>query len=61
MKIEFSTSNIAFSGYCEGYDDIVAATEIERILKRIANEVIIGKRYGSIMDINGNKIGEWSL
>lgn len=61
MKIEFSTSNIAFSGYGDGYDDIIAATEIERILKRIANEVIIGKRYGAIMDINGNKIGEWSL
>lgn len=61
MKIEFSTSNLAFSGYADGYDDLVAATEIERILKRIANEVIIGKRYGSIMDINGNKIGEWSL
>lgn len=61
MKIEFSTSSVAFSGYAEGYDDLVAATEIERILKRISNEVIIGKRYGSIMDINGNKIGEWSL
>lgn len=54
MKIEFSTDGAAF-------DDWGCYEEINRILKVIAEDVRIGCDCGSIMDINGNKIGEWSL
>lgn len=54
MKIEFSTSNSAF-------DDFGCYEEINRILNDISDDIRIGCDCGSIMDINGNKIGEWSL
>lgn len=54
MKIEFSTDNAAF-------DECGVYEEINRILKAIAEDIRIGCDCGSIMDINGNKIGEWSL
>ena len=54
MKIEFSTDNAAF-------DEYGVYEETNRILKVIAEYIRIGCDCGSIMDINGNKIGEWSL
>ncbi len=54
MKIKFSTDGAAFDEW--GYYE-----EINRILKVIAEDVRMGCDCGSIMDINGNKIGEWSL
>ena len=54
MKINFSTSNIAFEEY--GYYE-----QIKHILDGIVEKIRLGYAYGSIMDINGNKIGEWSL
>lgn len=61
MKIEFSTGNAAF-----GYDDpdcgnIWGDREVIRILKEIITKIEYGYRRGPVMDINGNKIGEWSL
>ena len=53
MKIIFNTENVAFEEY--GY------REIDRILKEISEKVRLGYDHGPIMDINGNKIGEWSL
>lgn len=53
MKIEFSTDNAAFDESCYA--------EIKRILDNIAEDVRIGCDCGSIMDINGNKIGSWEL
>lgn len=53
MKIQFSTGNAAF----EEYGDV----EVRRILEKIADQVEHGHDHGSIMDINGNKIGEWSI
>ena len=54
MKIEFSTDNSAF-------DEYGVYEEINRIFKAIAWDIRMGCDCGSIMDINGNKIGEWSL
>ena len=53
MKIQFSTGNAAFDEYGDA--------EIRRILEEIANKVECGYDHGSIMDINGNKIGSWEL
>lgn len=54
MKIEFSTSNIAFEEY--GYLE-----HIQKILNDISDKIWDGQTYGPIMDVNGNKIGQWSL
>ena len=35
--------------------------EVSRLLKKIAMEIQRGSNYGSIIDLNGNKVGEWSL
>jgi hypothetical protein len=54
MQIKFKTGNAAFEEY--GY-----WKEIDRILKSISDKVRLSYDHGSIMDINGNKIGAWSL
>ena len=53
MKIEFNTGNAAFEDGCW--------EEIDRILKDISDKVRLGYEYGPVRDINGNKIGQWSL
>lgn len=54
MKIEFKTDGAAF-------DEWGCYEEINRILKVIAEDVRIGCDCGSIIDINGNRIGQWEL
>lgn len=62
MKIEFSTDSAAF---CDMYtiepDEECRAFETAVILKRIAYAVEKGCTSGTIMDSNGNKIGEWDI
>ena len=53
MKIEFSTGNAAFDEYRD--------YEVKRILEKIIEQVENGYEDGVIMDINGNKIGEWTM
>ena len=61
LKIQFTTSGAAFQDPY-GYDnDTCEVYECIRILERISKQLEDGIRHGSIMDINGNKIGEWSL
>lgn len=63
MEIKFSTSNSAFGEYDENdvQDESGKSYEIVRILKDIAKKVENGYEYGTIMDINGNKIGSWRI
>ena len=63
MKIQFSTEGAAFKNEYENstMNDIYTREEIARILKKIASLVESGISYGSVMDINGNKIGSWEL
>ena len=63
MKIQFSTEGAAFRDEYESstMNDIYTREEVSRILKKIASLVESGISYGSVMDINGNKIGEWSI
>lgn len=35
--------------------------EVKRILKNVCNQMDNGYVKGSCIDINGNKVGEWSL
>lgn len=63
MKIQFSTEGAAFRDEYENetMNDIYTRQEAARILKKIASFIESGTSYGSVMDINGNKIGEWSI
>lgn len=53
FKMEFSTGNAAF-GDEDNY-------EVARILRKVADQVILGETEGIARDINGNTVGEWSL
>ena len=63
MKIQFSTEGAAFKDeYAdEATNYINTRDEVIRILRRIVTNIEYGHDHGSIMDINGNKIGEWSI
>ena len=52
MQIKFNTENAAFD---------YGRQEIARILREIADSVEIGRQSAFIIDINGNKVGRWSL
>lgn len=54
FKVKFRTGNAAF-------EEPYKANEIARILKEIAEKVECGYDSGSIMDINGNYVGEWEI
>lgn len=57
MIIEFETSNAAFDEDCGGNKRL----EINRVLKDIQDRILAGCTAGTIIDINGNKIGYWRL
>lgn len=63
MKIKFSTSGAAFKSEYEdkATNDLCTRGEVARILKKITVEIENGEDHGSIMDINGNKIGSWEI
>ena len=62
MKIEFNTDGAAFKDSYTGEDDAYAFwSEYTRIIARINDQVASGLQSGVIMDINGNKIGKWSM
>lgn len=51
MKLKFSTVNASFEASELG--------ETARILRDIADKITQGRRDGSVMDLNGNRIGTW--
>ncbi len=53
FTISFKTGNDAFA------DD--KPYEICRILRTISAKVDAGETSGEVMDVNGNKIGQWSM
>lgn len=57
LKIEIETGNASF------YDgkNYSPQWELCRILEDIKHKIDVWEYGGSIMDINGNKIGEWKL
>lgn len=64
LKIEFTTNGAAFEDeYTETTWDKMyhRNEEVKRVLKNICNQLDNGKTYGACMDINGNKVGEWSI
>lgn len=61
LKIEINTGNAAFcdpfTGEPSEFDE---AIECKRLLECICTELEDGATSGSIIDINGNKVGKWS-
>ena len=51
FKLEFETDNEAFSD----------SKEIDRILRTVADRVSLYWKKGTIRDINGNKVGYWTM
>ena len=65
LKIEIKTGGSAF--HCEepeenpALDKECMCSEVSRLLKKVGKQIADGECYGVIMDLNGNKVGEWSL
>ena len=54
MKIEFKTDDASL--------DIDKKFEVIKILESIIEDITYNNKYaGTILDIEGNKIGEWEL
>lgn len=59
LKIEIKTGGAA---YRDDNDELDRnAYELRRNLKEIMEKLEYGCQSGYIMDVNGNKVGEWSL
>lgn len=59
LKLEIKTGGAAFSE-----DDVLTIEgryEVARLLRKISAQIEQGVDDGVIMDINGNKVGRWSL
>lgn len=59
LKLEIKTGGAAFSE-----DDALTyegRSEIARLLRKISVKIETGDSDGVIMDINGNKVGRWTL
>ena len=52
FKLEFKTDNAAF-------EDLEYA--VAEILDEVQTKVEAGSRKGTVMDFNGNSVGEWSV
>jgi hypothetical protein len=61
MKIEFNTDNDVFCDENGLPNDVNISIEISKIFNDISHKVLHRVHSGSIIDTNGNKIGEWSL
>ena len=55
FTLSIKTENYAFNAFTND-----ESHEIARILKDLARQVENGKECGVIIDINGNKVGNWS-
>lgn len=61
FNLKFKTGGAAFKDPYDGKEDkLFERLECVRILKKITQAVEDGVTHGPIMDINGNKVGEWS-
>ena len=64
MKLQFSTDSAAFHDeYADSISNaIYKEQEIVRILHKVIRDIEVNRMdSGSIMDINGNKIGRWEI
>ena len=66
FKMTIDTGNGAFRNeYGETDEEMEqldpSSWELRRILKEVEDSLEMGSTHGEIFDINGNRVGEWSL
>lgn len=61
LKIEIKTGGAAFTNEDGEFDHYHGGEEVNRILKKVAKDIQNGYETGYCMDINGNKVGTWTL
>ena len=62
FQLEIETGNAAFHDEMTGEkDDFAEAVEVTRILNEARSQIREGRRSGSCIDINGNRVGSWSF
>ena len=62
LKIEIHTGGAAFcNDYTGEPDNEAEEMQCRWLLKRVCDALYDGKREGVILDVNGNKVGQWSL
>lgn len=61
FKLTIDTGNAAFHDEYgdEAMDKYCEAEEISRILRVVIDRLEYGCVSGTVLDINGNKVGEW--
>ena len=61
FKLEIETGNAAFCDPDTGSEDeFWEGIEINRLLEKVQIEIEEGYTSGTIIDINGNRVGKWS-
>lgn len=66
FKMTINTGNGAFRNEYGETDEKMkqldpSSFELRRILKEVENSMRNGNTYEKIFDVNGNRVGEWSL
>ena len=60
FTLQIETEGAAFRDMFSGeYDEHSEAQEISRILKHVIGKLEDGCTYGTMYDVNGNKVGRW--
>lgn len=61
FKLNMETGGSVF---CHPYtgeeDEWYEAREIARIIDKVRDDLLAGLDHGIMMDVNGNKVGEWN-
>lgn len=61
FEMKIHTDNVSFHHPISGEeDDYWEAVELCELLDEISNALKAGKKSGIVLDMNGNKVGEWS-
>ena len=66
FKMTIDTGNGAFRNEFGETDEEIeqldpSSSELRRIPKEVEDSLGMGSTHGEIFDINGNRVGEWSL
>ena len=61
FEVKIRTGGAAFKHDSdeEYLNEMCEVLEVKRLLNKIIRDMQEGDRSGSVMDINGNKVGEW--
>lgn len=61
LKLEIKTGGSAFTKYDSEELSYEGRSELARLLRKVAAQIETGYDDGVIMDVNGNKVGSYTL